>query len=272
MKGDLNINEERFNDLINIINVNRDDDDLGLALRNFLRNVSLPIFEDIWIDAVDDFCPISYWLYLSNDISDEREMEAIKHLLYWKEFNGKSISKVKCLQISDSFFYNLCVKKFKPNLFPCLIVSDTKYFVDFIEINSEILFRVDSNKILGFLNSIHREISVGSPLTQVRDFVKSNLSHFQIDFEKIINLVADGNLFDAIRFSESSLNLSQAGLKTIVLLKSQIADIEKQRIGGVMSNEDYTKHKNQIVDRFVDFIQQIKNRKIRDPRTAADIG
>lgn len=260
-----------FNDLIGILDTNRDEEGLNLALRNFLRKISPSNFEELWIDIADSDYSISYWLYLANDINDERETDLIKALLYWKEFNGKTISKIKCLQVSDSYFYKLCVKKFRPNFFPCLIVSDNKYFADFIEINSEILFSIDSKKILGFLNSIHREISTGSPLAVVGDFVKFNLSNFRVDFNQIYNLISLGNLTEAMELSESTLNLSQENLKTIIMLKSEHSGFEKSMIEGRIGLEEYSTKKNRLGYRLLSFIQQIENRKVSAPRTAADL-
>lgn len=265
----------RHNKIYDLINQIKNEDkvavDLDVIIKDIFREISMPTFEELWIDDSDEFCPISYWLYLANDINNDQEANTLKQLLFWKEFSGKSISRLKCLQIADTYFYNLCAKKFKPKFLPSLIVSDSPFFMDFIEINSDILLRIDNNKIIGFLNSIHREISIGLPIINVKEYVRHNLHNFQFDFDIVKTLISEGKLFNAFESVESSLNLAQDSRNEMILFKSQFFDIEDNRIKGIISNEEYNRSKSQLIDRFLNFIEKLKNKKLAEPRTAANL-
>ena len=65
-------------------------------------------FEDIWEEQEEDSVIISYWIYISNDINDDRESRVTRQLLFWREFNGKSLTKIKFLQITDHSLYKIC--------------------------------------------------------------------------------------------------------------------------------------------------------------------
>lgn len=256
------IKYEKFTSLLNNIRSNQSSNDAELILQDIIRRLTAPYLEELWIDESNEIIPVSYWIFICNDVIDERESDLIKQILYWQEFNCKMDAKVKYLQLSDSYFYNLCLKKFKPRSFPALIISDTPSFDEAVEVNNSILYRLDKNKIIGFLNSIHREITIGTEMYEIKNkLFEQIVPDFELNFRRINNLISEGLIHRAFDEITTSLNMSSEAEKHFILLKSQFVEIEDNKIKGTFSTDEYIRLKNQVTERFIQFVQTINSKK-----------
>lgn len=227
-------------------------------IMDMLQEINEPNIEDLWIEANDKPYPISYWIFLTNDIHDQREATIIKQILFWKEFNGRSFVKFKCLQVSNTEFYNLCVKTLEPKSFPCLLISSDPFFSDYFQIGKETLYNLKTDNILGFLNSVYREIAMGTSIMDLRIKLKIGASKYVIDYSKILNLIAESKIHAAIDEIQLNLNLSSKGMENVALLKGQLIDLDDQNRKGLLNPQEYMKLKGRITNNLLELVNQLK--------------
>jgi len=198
-------------------------DETDMLMINLLKKLKPSQFEDLWLQQDEDSVIISYWVYISNDINDDRESRVTRQLLFWREFNGKSLTKIKFLQITDHPLYQICIKRLNPIRIPALIISDSPFFEKYIDISADALFSLDNRKIFGLFNAIQREIAIGTPVESIKTILEKEWPAYQADFEKVRRLISSGRLNEALDEINNSFNLATEAKNQLLILRSELS-------------------------------------------------
>lgn len=246
----------KYNKLAALIGKLKGESNAEELARDILDVISKPTFDDIWFDDDEQYCPISYWLYIAEDIHEETESRVIKQILFWREFHGKSIAKVRFVQVSDSFLYNLCIKKFRPKSFPSLLISDNPFFEEFIEINNNTISKIGHSRILGFLNSIHREISTGTSIENLRQHLSLHNPVFDSAYQQVMSLISSGQIEKAFDKIIISVVLAEEHSGRLTLLTNRFNSVKSSR--SMISDDEYFKQITKVTYDLIEFVNVLK--------------
>lgn len=219
-----------------------------------IEEVSNPLVEDIWID---DDAAISYWLYVANNIHDAIELDFIKNLLLWKELNGKANSKVKCIHSADDKNYNCCVKHFRLKSFPCLIISDSPNFENFLVLKRSQIKLIKSYNPISFFNRIHSFILSEGEFVNVNRHCEELFNEKNYSFEDLKTLVSSNRLKDVFTKLKMMMPNKQEKANELALLSSRYEQIENERNRGILIDDQYQVMKMKITNSLIKLIDEI---------------
>jgi hypothetical protein len=141
------------------------------------------IFQTALIEAQEEFelldlwdtreLPMTYWVLLLTGVNQEEEMELANVLLSWKEFFSKNSARVICVQSSERNEFRCCSAAFEVVNCPTLIFSDSPDMRPFIKIESELLFKLASQKggLQRFLTKIQSIVETGDTLIDIENML-----------------------------------------------------------------------------------------------------
>lgn len=141
------------------------------------------LFQTTLIEAQEEFelldlwdsreLPVTYWVLLLTGVNQEEEMEIANVLLSWKEFFSKNSARVICVQSSERNAFRCCSAAFEVVNCPTLIFSDSPDMWPFIKIESELLFKLASQKggLQRFLTKIQSIVENGGTLIDVENML-----------------------------------------------------------------------------------------------------
>jgi len=236
--------------LLNAINVDKGED-IDNLINDFLIEISHPKIEDIWLD---EDVAISYWIFISNNIFSNKEAEFAKQLLFWREVYGKSNAKVKCLLSSENKYYNLLIKELKIKTTPTLIISNTPDFESTIILSSKQISKINHGNLISFFNSFHSQILAGEDFQNLGNNIQEISSLDDISIVNIKKLISQNRIDLALNKVNNILTSESEDYNDFILVKSQIKQIESNKLQGFISEQDYLQSRSKLINSLINFI------------------
>jgi hypothetical protein len=136
----------------------------------------------------------TYWILMISGVNQPEEMDIATNLLSWKAFFAKDSAMVACIQSSERNEFRCASSKFGVVNCPALILGDSPEMNSFIEIRSELLFTLASNKgsFQRFVTRLHQLIENGTSIEDLRALLWSEQfwSGIKVVYSEVKSVVA----------------------------------------------------------------------------------
>jgi len=230
------------------------------VLLDLIEDYNQPSIENIW---QDDNSSVSFWIVLINGINNPKEVNLVKDVLFWKEFFGRNLAKVSCLQSSDNRQFSFCLKQFNVQNCPAIIFSDDELFTEFIHLDSDFLTKLtdETDGVLTMCNRVHQQIINGNSLGSISKSIHSDAFWDLVEKIDIIRkLISQNKIESAISKLMKNQNIPLKSLvhKELITVSSEFYSLEEKIRIGNTSSDEINLNRNKIVVRLLKIIDEIE--------------